>query len=219
MSSPASWCCASSRAAPSARRICARNIARLVPLLKTCHPRSAAACADRPTLFWVFHVIRDYVRAARCRSGATSTWPIGSSGSGAAADRVRPSRSAARQLHRRRQAAVADRLGVWRLRHGDVRSRQPVVQRRVRRAPRTRRCSLPISRARSADELRRAFAAMKAASALREALWAMVSDVHLGRPASTTRRMPGTISRGSTSSWPETRPAPCMASDRSEVHA
>lgn len=30
--------------------------------------------------------------------------------------------------------------------------------------------------------LRRAFAAMKAASALREALWAMVSDVHLRRP-------------------------------------
>jgi len=32
------------------------------------------------------------------------------------------------------------------------------------------------------DDLRRAFAAMKAASALREALWAMVSDVHLKTP-------------------------------------
>jgi len=32
------------------------------------------------------------------------------------------------------------------------------------------------------DDLRRAFAAMKAASALREALWAMVSDVHLETP-------------------------------------
>ena len=32
------------------------------------------------------------------------------------------------------------------------------------------------------DELRRAFTAMKAASALREALWAMVSDVHLKTP-------------------------------------
>jgi thiamine kinase-like enzyme len=32
------------------------------------------------------------------------------------------------------------------------------------------------------DDLRRAFAAMKAASALREALWAMVSDVHLRTP-------------------------------------
>ena len=30
--------------------------------------------------------------------------------------------------------------------------------------------------------LRRAFSAMKAASALREALWAMVSDVHLKTP-------------------------------------
>ena len=35
---------------------------------------------------------------------------------------------------------------------------------------------------RADDDLRRAFAAMKAASALREALWAMVSDVHLARP-------------------------------------
>jgi len=33
-----------------------------------------------------------------------------------------------------------------------------------------------------ADDLRRAFRAMKAASALREALWAMVSDVHLRTP-------------------------------------
>jgi len=32
------------------------------------------------------------------------------------------------------------------------------------------------------DAVRRSFAAMKAASALREALWAMVSDVHLGIP-------------------------------------
>lgn len=32
------------------------------------------------------------------------------------------------------------------------------------------------------DDLRRAFVAMKAASALREALWAMVSDVHLKTP-------------------------------------
>jgi thiamine kinase-like enzyme len=32
------------------------------------------------------------------------------------------------------------------------------------------------------DDLRRAFHAMKAASALREALWALVSDVHLRTP-------------------------------------
>jgi hypothetical protein len=32
------------------------------------------------------------------------------------------------------------------------------------------------------DALRQSFAAMKAASALREALWAMVSDVHLKTP-------------------------------------
>jgi thiamine kinase-like enzyme len=32
------------------------------------------------------------------------------------------------------------------------------------------------------DDLRRSFAAMKVASALREALWAMVSDVHLKTP-------------------------------------
>ena len=35
---------------------------------------------------------------------------------------------------------------------------------------------------RVSDDLHRAFAAMKAASALREALWAMVSDVHLRTP-------------------------------------
>ncbi len=45
--------------------------------------------------------------------------------------------------------------------------------------------------------MRRSFAAMKAASALREALWAMVSDVHLKTPGVDYKRMPGTISRGS----------------------
>ena len=53
-------------------------------------------------------------------------------GAGAHADRVRPPRPPARQLHGRRPAPVADRLGVRRLRHGDVRSRQPVVEWRVR---------------------------------------------------------------------------------------
>ena len=56
------------------------------------------------------------------------------------------------------------------------------------------------------DDLHRAFDAMKAASALREAMWAMVSDVHLRTPGTTTKRMPAIISGASRTSWP----ADCM---------
>src|SRR5215475_12976504 len=39
-----------------------QNIARLVPLLKTCHAEAAKHLSGPANMFWVFHVIRDYVR-------------------------------------------------------------------------------------------------------------------------------------------------------------
>ncbi len=109
------------------------NIGRLVPLLKDCHTKVGRHVRGPVNAFWVFQVIRDYVTLLDADRRYLDAGRPARAGPGAAADRVRPSRSPARQLHRRRQQDLADRLGVWRLRHGDVRSRQPVVQRRLRR--------------------------------------------------------------------------------------
>ena len=45
-----------------------------------------------------------------------------------------------------------------------------------------RRCSRPISAPRPTPTLRRAHAAMQCASLLREAMWSMVSELHLDAP-------------------------------------
>ena len=48
-------------------------------------------------------------------------------------------------------------------------------------------CSKPISGRPVSDEVQRSFDAMKVASALREALWAMVSAIHLAAPGADYR--------------------------------
>ena len=40
------------------------QLARIVPLLKTCHREVGRRLQGPANMFWVFHVIRDYVRAA-----------------------------------------------------------------------------------------------------------------------------------------------------------
>ena len=58
---------------------------------------------------------------------------------------------------------------------------------------------------------------MKAASALREALWAMVSDVHLETPGVDYQaHARDYLARFERLHGLKRRPAPCMASDRSE---
>ena len=106
-------------------------------------PASTATCrrasAGAGFMFWVFHVNRDYVRQLReaRRRRALADWLAINdeleAAQIAAADRLRPPRSAARQPHRRRQAALADRLRICRLRHRHVRSRQPQLEQQLHR--------------------------------------------------------------------------------------
>ena len=114
---------------------------------------SAITCAGPAPMFWVFHVVRDY--AHTLREAAAADLPLladllaraerARSGRRPDRDRVRPQRSAGRQLHRRRQAAVAGRLGICRLQLAAVRSRRPRLQQRAA-AEQTREMLLePIS--------------------------------------------------------------------------
>jgi thiamine kinase-like enzyme len=46
------------------------NIARIVPLLATCHLELARHLAGPANMFWVFHVIRDYARTLQAAGGS-----------------------------------------------------------------------------------------------------------------------------------------------------
>ena len=45
------------------------NIARIVPLLATCHREVARYLAGPANMFWVFHVLRDYARTLQATRG------------------------------------------------------------------------------------------------------------------------------------------------------
>src|SRR2546426_4839307 len=47
------------------------NIARIVPLLATCHRELVRHLAGSANMFWVFHVIRDYARTLQAARGSS----------------------------------------------------------------------------------------------------------------------------------------------------
>ena len=108
----------------------------------------------------------------RCAKPAAATLAA-PAGLARAAERARSARSArsswssattifCRQLHRRRQAAVADRLGLCRLQHAAVRPRRSRLEQRAVARPTGAGCSRPISTGPVDDDLRRRAAAMTA---------------------------------------------------------
>ena len=104
-------------------------------------------------------------------------------GAAAAADRVRPQRPAAGQLPRRRRAAVADRFRICRLQHRHVRSGRASPPMPACRP--TRPTSLLDSLFRRSARMpacAQSHMAMQCASLLREAMWSMVSELHLDAP-------------------------------------
>ncbi len=157
------------------------NLDRLVPLLKTCHREVGRHLQGPTNMFWVFHVIREYVRA----SGADSKYL-------ALADALE-----------RRQVPLPIVFGHHDLLPGnflDDGKRLWLIDWEYGAfgTPMFDLANLSSNGAFDASqdaalltayfegavgpELKDAFAAMKAASTLREALWAMVSDIHLKTP-------------------------------------
>jgi thiamine kinase-like enzyme len=157
------------------------NLARLVPLLKTCHVEVGRHLEGPANMFWVFHVIRDYVRVANADSKYL-----------AVADALE-----------RRQVPMPIVFGHHDLLPGNFMddgrrlwlidweygafgtamfdlanlSSNGEYDAAQDEALLTAYFDGPVG-----PDVKGAFAAMKAASALREALWAMVSDIHLKTP-------------------------------------
>lgn len=165
------------------------NIARLVPLLKSCHRDVAAGFAGPPNFFWVFHVIRDYARTLEV---AGSPFAAG----------------LPRYLEAARALEVAQAPMPIVFGHHDLLPGNVIDDGRRLwlvdweyggfGTPMFDLANLSSNGAfaemddamlldayfegRVTDDVRRSFRAMKAASALREAMWAMVSDIHLQIP-------------------------------------
>lgn len=156
-------------------------LARLVPLLKTCHREVGKHVQGSANIFWVFHVIRDYVRlldadakylalAERLEAAQVPLPIVFGHHDLLPGNLMDDGRrlwlidweyggfgTAMFDLANLSSNGSFDNVEDAELLHGYFDGRVD-------------------------SDLRRAFRAMKVASALREALWAMVSDVHLKTP-------------------------------------
>jgi thiamine kinase-like enzyme len=155
-----------------------RNIVRLVPLLRTCHGKAARHLQGPANVFWVFHVIRDYVRLIDADAKYLAL---------------------ADELERRQVPMpivfghhdllpgnfIDDGKRLWLIdweygAFGTAMFDLANLSSNGNFDPEQDRLLLDAYfDGKVTEELRRSFSAMKAASTLREALWALVSDVHL----------------------------------------
>lgn len=165
------------------------NIARLVPLLKSCHRDVAERFAGPPNFFWVFHVIRDYARTLEAAGS-----PLASG--------LRRHLEAARELEAAQAPmpivfghhdllpgnVIDDGRRLWLIdwEYGGFGTPMFDLANLSSNGAFTRDDDDALLDAyfgaRISADLRRSFLAMKAASTLREAMWAMVSDIHLRAP-------------------------------------
>jgi thiamine kinase-like enzyme len=159
----------------------APNLERIAALLKTCHETVGRHLRGPANAFWVFHVIRDYVRLLNAEPRYL-----------AVADRLEAMQVALPLVFGHHDLLPGNFLDdgkrLWLIdweyggfgtpmfdlanlsSNGNFTEADDATLLEVYFAGKTE------------QPLRRAFAAMKAASALREALWALVSDIHLRMP-------------------------------------
>jgi thiamine kinase-like enzyme len=165
------------------------DLDRVVGLIKTCHHTVARLARGEASLFWVFHVLRDYAQTLR-----EGGHPI-------VADLPRLS-SIADELEAAQISLpivfghhdllpanfIADASRLWLIDWEYAGFGTPMfdlanVAQNALLDERDERRLLELYFERApGEDLLRSFAAMKAASALREALWASVSQLHLNAP-------------------------------------
>lgn len=159
----------------------AANIDRIVPLLKTCHATVGRRVRGPANAFWVFHVIRDYVRLIDADPKYL-----------ALADELERAQVSMPVVFGHHDLLPGNfmegggRLWLIDWEYGAFGTAMFDLANLSSNGGFGDSEDTTLLEAyfngKVPDDLRRAFAAMKAASALREALWAMVSDVHLKTP-------------------------------------
>jgi len=157
------------------------NVGRLAALLKQCHTTVGRHLRGPANAFWVFHVIRDYVRLIDADSRYL-----------AVADRLEQAQAALPIVFGHHDLLPGNFLDdgkrLWLIdweygAFGTAMFDLANLSSNGEFEPAHDDALFDAYFAGKADAaLRHSFTAMKAASALREALWAMVSDVHLRMP-------------------------------------
>ena len=163
-----------------------REAPRIVALLKTCHRDVARQVRGAANMFWPFHVIRDYVRAIDADAKYL-----------ALVDRLEFAQLPLPIVFGHNDLlpgnVLDDGTRLWLIDweyagFGTAMFDLANLSSNGEFAPADEKALLDAYFDGKADDgLYRAFAAMKAASLLREALWAMVSDVHLKTPGADYR--------------------------------
>jgi thiamine kinase-like enzyme len=159
----------------------AANLGRLLPLLKTCHVKVGRHVRGPANSFWVFHVIRDYVTVLDADRRYLEV-----------ADRLEQAQVSLPIVFGHHDLLpgnfIDDGSRIWLIDweyggFGTAMFDLANLSSNGGFGEAEDAALLDAYFEGKVDEgLRRAFAAMKAASALREALWALVSDVHLKTP-------------------------------------
>src|SRR5476651_226489 len=159
---------------------------RIVALLKTCHRDVAHRLRGAANMFWVFHVIRDYVRLIDADAKYI-----------ALADKLELAQLPLPIVFGHNDLlpgnVMDDGTRLWLIDweyagFGTAMFDLANLSSNGEFSPADDTALLDAYFDGKVDDaLRRAFAAMKAASLLREALWAMVSDIHLKTPGADYR--------------------------------
>lgn len=159
----------------------AANLLRIVPLLKTCHRDAGRQVRGPANAFWVFHVIRDYVRLIDADARYL-----------ALADKLEAQQVPLPVVFGHHDLLpgnlIDDGTRLWLIdwEYGAFGTAMFDLANLSSNGGFDGAADKALLAAyfegNVPPELRRAFAAMKVASVLREALWAMVSDVHLKKP-------------------------------------
>ena len=157
------------------------DAARIVALLKTCHRTVGRRLRGPANMFWPFHVIRDYVRLIDADAKYL-----------ALADRLEAAQVPLPIVFGHNDLlpgnVMDDGTRLWLIdwEYGGFGTAMFDLANLSSNGEFTPAADAALLDAyfdgKVDDGLRRAFTAMKAASTLREALWAMVSDIHLKTP-------------------------------------
>lgn len=179
------------------------NIARIVPLVRSCHRDVARHLAGPASIFWVFHVIRDYARTLR--SGQRAGAPRANEGH-RDIDLAR-CEGLANALEEKQTPLpvvfghhdflpgnfVDDGTRIWLIdwEYGGFGTCMfdlaNIAANGNFSAAEDRHLLEAYFEKPVSGDVERAFDAMKAASALREAMWALVSEMHLAVPGADYR--------------------------------
>ena len=165
------------------------NIARIVPLLATCHGRLARHLVGPANTFWVFHVIRDYARTlqtTRGRNNGELSRYVALADALEAQQMPLPIVFGHHDLLPGNFLDDGKRLWLIDWEYGGFGTAMFDLANLAANGSFSladERLLLETYFGRPAsDAVQRAFDAMKVASALREAAWAMVSAIHLAVP-------------------------------------